>query len=188
MLLAPASSFDIARRIREPAGAPIAEVFTFLSGLYFRGKLTYARTFADPPPGAPAMHVITTNRGLVSPELPVRHEDLVDFSGVDIATGDPRYLEPLSRDVAAIVERHPSAELVLLGSIGTGKYVDPLLALVGERLVFPSDFVGRGDMSRGALLLRAAREGRALPCVPLLGAARRGPRATRVDAMARGGE
>ena len=35
-------------------GAPIGEVFSFLSSLYFRGKLTYAQRFAAPPTGVPA--------------------------------------------------------------------------------------------------------------------------------------
>jgi hypothetical protein len=48
--------------------------------------------------------------------------------------------------------------------------VDVLLDVVGERLLFPTDFVGRGDMSRGALLLRAAREGRELAYEPVAGA------------------
>jgi hypothetical protein len=69
---------------------------------------------------------------------------------------------------------------VLLGSIATGKYVDVLLEVIGERLLFPTDFVGRGDMSRGALLLRAARDGKELIYEPVAGAIRRGRRARKV--------
>jgi hypothetical protein len=47
---------------------------------------------------------------------------------------------------------------VLLGSVATGKYTEPLLEVFGERLLIPKDFVGLGDMSRGSLLLRAVRE------------------------------
>ena len=54
------------------------------------------------------------------------------------------------------------AELVLLGSVATGKYVDVLVDALGDRIRFPTEFIGRGDMSRGALLLRAARDGREL--------------------------
>jgi hypothetical protein len=67
----------------------------------------------------------------------------------------------LVRDVARLAG-HRDAEFVLLGSVATGKYVDVLLEVVGERLLFPTAFIGRGDMSRGALLLRAARDGREL--------------------------
>ena len=67
-------------------------------------------------------------------------------------------------------------EIVLLGSVATGKYVDVLLDVVGERLLFPTDFVGRGDMSRGGLLLRKAAEGVELEYVNVAGAVRHGPR------------
>ena len=66
--------------------------------------------------------------------------------------------------------------MVLLGSVATGKYVDVLLDVVGERLLFPTDFVGRGDMSRGALLLRAVRERVELAYEPVATAVRRGSR------------
>ena len=74
---------------------------------------------------------------------------------------------------------------MLLGSIATGKYVDPLLAVLGERLRFPADFVGRGDMSRGGLLLRCARAGTELTYVAVRDAARRGPRPPRLPPPAR---
>ena len=64
----------------------------------------------------------------------------------------------------------PECDVVLLGSIASPKYVDILTAIFGERLRFPIDFVGRGDMSRGGLLLRHAREGVELEYVPVLGA------------------
>ena len=99
--------------------------------------------------------------GLVAAETRVGLEDLRAFGSVDIQADDPRYREPLVRDIARLAE-DPTLELVLLGSVATGKYVDVLLDVVGERLLFPSDFLGRGDMSRGALLLRAAGEGREL--------------------------
>src|SRR5438270_1706544 len=44
------AEFTVARRIRSEEGAPLGEVFSFLSGLYFRGKLNYARAFENPPP------------------------------------------------------------------------------------------------------------------------------------------
>ena len=66
--------------------------------------------------------------------------------------------------------------MILLGSIATGKYVDCLLPIITQRLLFPSEFVGRGDMSRGALLLRCVAENTELNYVPLMGAVRRGQR------------
>src|SRR5690348_11491670 len=55
-------------RLRRGEAIPIADIFTFLSGLYFRGKLAYARQFGDPPRGLAGSYVITTNCGLVPPE------------------------------------------------------------------------------------------------------------------------
>ena len=113
--------------------------------------------------------MITANRGLVAAETRVGLEDLRAFGSVDIQTDDLRYREPLVRDIARLAE-DPTLELVLLGSVATGKYVDVLLDVVGERLLFPTDFLGRGDMSRGALLLRAAGEGRELDYEPAVDA------------------
>jgi hypothetical protein len=67
-------------------------------------------------------------------------------------------------------------EVVLLGSIATGKYVDVLLENFQQRLRFPADFVGRGDMSRGGLLLRCAVDKTELTYISVAGAIRRGVR------------
>lgn len=182
LLLNPRASFPLAVKLREPDGAELGEVFSFLSGLYFRGKLTYASAFASAPRRVPPVLVITADRGLVPPETRIRRDDLERFSAVDISAGDERYLAPLQRDatnLGAVLGR--TARVVLLGSIATGKYVDTLLAVFGRRLLFPREFVGRGDMSRGGLLLRSAREGRELEYVPVAGATRRGSRPPRLE-------
>ena len=60
------AQFDLARRLRSSDRRPtIGEVFSFLSGLYFRGKLAYANAFARPHSGSPGVLVITPNRGLI---------------------------------------------------------------------------------------------------------------------------
>jgi len=153
------ATFPLAERLRGE-GVSIGEAFAFLSGLYFRGKLAYAERFARPPRGVPGTLVITANRGLLPASTPVRPADLRDFGTVDIRADDPRYREPLERDVRRYAGR--KTEVVLLGSVATGKYVDVLGEILGERLLYPAEFLGRGDMSRGALLLRAVREGREL--------------------------
>ena len=181
MLLNPKASFSLAVRLREE-GAEIGEVFSFLSKLYFRGKLTYAREFARAKRGVPPILVITTDRGMIPPETRIMREDLEKFCEVDISAGDERYLAPLARDAGALASKLGSeAPVVLLGSIATGKYVDALLDVFGLRLVFPSEFVGRGDMSRGGLLLRSARAGRELEYIPVTGAIRRGKRPPKLD-------
>jgi hypothetical protein len=174
LLLRPEAAFPLAARIKG-GGATLGEAFSFLSGLYFRGKLAYAREFARPPAGLAGAQVITTNRGLLDVDTRVGIEELRAFGGVDIRPDELRYRAPLVRDLERLAEA-PGLELVLLGSVATGKYVDVLLDVVGERLLFPTDFVGRGDMSRGALLLRAARERIELAYEPVATAVRRGAR------------
>lgn len=182
ILLSEKASFELATRLRGD-GAPIGEVFAFLSGLYFRGKLTYAQAFGQRHDCRSASFVITTDRGLVSPETIVTRVDVERFSTVDIASGDDRYRSPL-RDTALQLdaELRGSQPVVLLGSIATGKYADVLLDVFGDRLLFPIDFVGRGDMSRGGLLLRRAREGKELDYAPVRGAIRHGKRPPKLDA------
>ncbi|HET8648890.1 MAG TPA: hypothetical protein VFL95_02525 [Gemmatimonadales bacterium] len=180
VLLNPAARFPLAQRLH--AGEPVAlgEAFQFVSGLYFRGKLAYAERFASAPPESPGVLAITATRGLLPVSTPIGPADLLEFAGADIHPELPAYRLPLARDAAGLVR--DDTEVVLLGSIATGKYVDVLLDVVGERLLFPSEFVGRGDMSRGALLLRAARSGQELGYEPVAGAVRRGRRPPRGEA------
>ena len=161
LLLNQRATFALAERLRTPEGVTLGEAFSFMSGLYFRGKLTYATRFARPPAGMAGAQVITTNRGLVPAETTVGPRDLEEFGAVDIRVDNPRYREPVERDLVRLAAE-PRLQVVLLGSVATGKYVDLLFDALGERLLFPREFLGRGDMSRGALLLRAVREGREL--------------------------
>jgi hypothetical protein len=180
LLLARGADFELARRIRRE-GVPLGEVFSFLSALYFRGKLAYARRFASSPDGSPGVLVITPDRGLVTPETRVRLRDLRAFARVPIDPREPRYAGPLRGAAEALRRRLPSdAELVLLGSIATSKYAELLQAALGRSILFPIDFVGRGDMSRGGLMLRAARSGSELDYGAIDAAPRRGSRPPRL--------
>src|SRR5690242_9482256 len=159
MLLRERASFDLAARLRTE-GAPLGEVFAFISGLYFRGKLAYAQAFAAPPEGIPASFVITAGLGLIPPETKITMGHLHSIAAVPIDAGDARYRDPLERDCRAIDElAGPACEYILLGSVASAKYLEPLVGVFGERLLFPEEFVGRGDMSRGGLMLRCARAG-----------------------------
>ena len=159
VLLKPDSALPLAARLREGT-LTLGEAFSFLSGLYFRGKLAYASAFD--PEGARTF-VITPARGLQPASLAVTSDLLREFASVDIAADDRRYRDPLERDVATLARGLPgAARVVLLGSIATGKYVDVLAPELGRRLHYPASFIGRGDMSRGGLLLRHARAGEEL--------------------------
>jgi hypothetical protein len=172
-LARPAASFDLAIRLRSSEGAPLGEVFSFMSGLYFRGKLTYARAFAAPPPAMPGAWVITSGRGLMLPEAHIDLADVARFAGIAVDAAESRYLRPLRNDLIRLHSALPEdCRIVLLGSIATNKYVEALLEVFGGRLCFPEPFIGRGDMSRGALMLRAASEGAELPYVLAAGAVR----------------
>jgi hypothetical protein len=181
-LLNPTAEFPLAIQLRQLEGASLGETFAFLSGLYFRGKLTYARAFAGSDPSLAPIRIITTNRGLLTPEYRVRPPDLADFACVDLSAAGDEFAAPLARDAQQLAGEAPrDAVVVLLGSIATNKYVGPLTRVFGERLVFPREFVGRGDMSRGGLMLRTAREGRELEYVPVLTAVRHGKRPPKLD-------
>jgi len=175
------AEFDIAKRVRSEEGAPLGEVFSFLSGLYFRGKITYARMFENPPPRrASGVHIITPTDGLCSPYVIVTLKDLERFATVPIEAEESRYRWPLERDAKKLAEKiGPKCDVVLLGSVATGKYVDVLQPIFGDRLLFPEEFVGHGDMARGGILLQRAASGVELTYIPVSNPSRLGIRATK---------
>lgn len=181
MILREDARSELARRLRTPEGAPLGEVFAFMSGLYFRGKLSYATHYASPPPGVPGVLVITPSEGLRPVGEAVDALRLRAWAAVDLVRDVTTYRPPLLRDARALDVAAAGCEIVLLGSVASAKYVEPLLEVFGGRLRFPSEFVGRGDMSRGGLLLRCVGEGRRLSYVPALGARRHGPRPPRLE-------
>jgi hypothetical protein len=205
-LAAPRAGFAAAGRLRSAEGLPIGEAFCFMSALYFRGKLAYARRFAsawaEPAevreqegcgdgvpgnmtgaemrlvPGAGSILIIAPGFGLVSPEWPLTAERLRRLARTPVDPARRAYSAPLRRHARELASRLPAAaRIVLLGSIATGKYLDLLLPILGERLLFPRAFAGAGDMRRGAMMLRAAASGEELEyaaaCRP--GAVRVGP-------------
>jgi hypothetical protein len=181
MLTRPAASFPLARAIRSSAGAPLGEVFAFMSGLYFRGKLAYARAF----PGQAL--VITPCLGLVPIDDRVGVETIRAFGEIDIHHEDDRFRGPLLRDARRLeMETDGRAEVVLLGSIASKKYVEILTEVFGDRLLFPREFVGRGDMSRGGLMLRAARARAELEYASVLGAELHGKRPQKLEPSSTG--
>jgi len=185
LLLKDAVRSPLADRLRN-GGVRLGEIFTFMSGLYFRGKITYARAYADPPLGVPGVLVITASGGLVSPDRLFTLEELREIVAGRVDAAESRYRIPLERD-ARLLRDHAGdyCEIVLLGSVATSKYVEPLFGIFGERLMFPAEFVGRGDMSRGGLLLRSVRDQVQLKYVPVAGAVRNGARPAKLPKLRR---
>jgi hypothetical protein len=173
MVMNPGASFALARALQSPGGAPLGAVFSFVSGLYFRGKLTYAKAFGRSAVGEPSAYVMLAGGGLCSPDEPVTLAQLRAWKQVSVSEKNPHFTAPLLRHASLLLDRHDDgARFVLLGSVASNKYVAPLLEVFSERLLFPAVFAGMGDMSRGSLMLRAARDGRELDYAPVVGTAR----------------
>jgi hypothetical protein len=132
--------------------------FAFMSALYFRGKIAYALQFA----AQDHIFVIAPGFGLVPPDWRITEERMKVLRKTPVDVARKSYVKPLLRDAVALAERHRQEEFVLLGSVASGKYVDVLHPIFGDRLLFPAMFAGLGDMSRGGLMLRAARANREL--------------------------
>jgi hypothetical protein len=165
LLFRETAAFELATRLRQ-AGASLGEIFSFISGLYFRGKLAYASAFSEPL-SSESIFVITATHGLLAPDVFIGRDRLYEMAQVPINASDPRYRVPLERDVARLAAQiGKTDEIVLLGSIATPKYLEPLCSVLGEQVMVPSDFLGRGDMSRGSLMLRAVRDSTPLSYMP----------------------
>jgi hypothetical protein len=166
-LASPRAMFAAAVKYRSEEGVPIAEAFAFMSALYFRGKIAYAQRFAVPSPlvGGDGIFVITSGFGLVPPDWRLNEERVKRMKKIDVDVNTRNYVRPL-RDHATLLaralEEEPQARVILLGSVATGKYVDVLGPIFGDKLRFPAVFAGLGDMARGGLMLRAARAGKEL--------------------------
>jgi hypothetical protein len=161
-LLRKNSRSGLAQRLRSP-GAPLGEVFSFLSALYFRGKLAYAQAFSRPPSDCPGIFIITPTAGLVPHDTLIRLPKLRGFGRVPIHVKNQAYCSSLRRTAKKLASGiGPDCEVVLLGSLASRKYLEILRPIFGSRLIIPAEFIGRGDMSRGGLLLRYVRENREL--------------------------
>lgn len=158
-LMSPRASFEAARLYQSEEGVPIALAFAFMSALYFRGKIAYALHFAE----IENIRIITAGFGLVPPDWRITPERMKVLSRTPIDARKRSYRKPLERDALALAEQiGDDAQVVLLGSVASGKYVDILWPIFGSRLRFPSAFAGLGDMARGGLMLRAVRADREL--------------------------
>jgi hypothetical protein len=158
-LISPRAKFAAAEAYRSPEGVMIAEAMAFMSALYFRGKITYALHFG----GIENTFVIAPGFGLVPPDWRITPERMKVLQKTPVDVRKASYSRPLKRDARTLADNiDDDASVVLLGSVASGKYVDILWPIFGDRLRFPVTFAGLGDMSRGGLLLRAVRANREL--------------------------
>jgi hypothetical protein len=178
LLLRESAEFDLSVRLRQGT-ANIGEVYAFLSGLYFRGKLAYARAFGS-------AFVIVPGLGLLPPETVVSVDTLRKTGTIPVDEGRPDYRDPLVRAAAELAENAgPDCEFVLLGSVASTKYTEPLLEVLDGRLLFPAEFVGRGDMSRGGLMLRCIIDATELSYIQVRDASVHGKRPAKLIPMPR---
>ena len=109
-------------------GVPLGELFSFVSSLYFRGKVAYASAFARPPMGVPGALVITPGEGLLRLEERVTVDRLRTWATVAVDARNKRFTDPLLRHAVTLVRTHgATTRFVLLGSVASRKYVDPLV-------------------------------------------------------------
>jgi len=180
-LTSPRAQFPTAQRYRSEEGVMIGEAFAFMSALYFRGKIGYALHFAEPPDagGTFGVYVIAPGFGLVPPDWKLTPERMKTMSRTPVDVKVRSYRKPLEAEAKAVAATlEADAQVVLLGSVATGKYVDILRPIFGSRLRFPAAFAGLGDMSRGGLMLRAVRENRELEYTTLDAPRHRAPGAS----------
>jgi hypothetical protein len=160
----PRAKFAAAVALRSQAGVAIEEAYAFMSALYFRGKIAYAQKFAAPPSSLEhGVFIIAPGFGLVTPGWSLDMTRFKKIKTIDVDLRSRAYRKPLETHARELAEKLPlDARVVLLGSIATGKYVDILWPIFGDRLRFPRCFVGIGDMSRGSIMLKAAASGQEL--------------------------
>ncbi|MDQ6830305.1 MAG: hypothetical protein M3081_15720 [Gemmatimonadota bacterium] len=152
MLLEEPPRTPVAKRLRGE-GMPIGAVFRHLSGLYFNGKLAYARAFARPPAHNEGVYILTLTDGLMTPDTLITAADLARFAKAEMGNDAGR--AELTRAVLELGEAMGDAcDIVFLGSVATDKYTRMLEPALRERLLFPRELISRGQLARGALLLK----------------------------------
>ena len=160
-MMSPRATFSAAIAYRSAEGVTIEDAFSFMSALYFRGKIAYAKRFAAPPDGVDGgVYVIAPGCGLVPPSWRITIETMKKLRKTEVEVKNRSYRQTLTSGAKALAAKlTPDTRVVLLGSIATGKYVDLLWPVFGAQFAFPLSFVGIGDMSRGSIMLNAARSG-----------------------------
>ena len=97
MVMNPQANFELARTLRGTSGAPLGAVFSFVSGLYFRGKMSYARAFGHAAANEASSFVMTAGGGLCRLDEPVTLSRLHGWRGVEVDERNPHFTAPLQR-------------------------------------------------------------------------------------------
>jgi hypothetical protein len=175
------ANFELALKFRA-GSATLGEIHSFISGLYFRGKMAYAAAFGKTAEQGSSAFVIVPGLGLLPPETVFSPEQLRAVAQIEVDEDNPVHHDALLAAVASLDSAtRQQRTFVLLGSVASAKYTKALLTVLEQRLLFPAEFVGRGDMSRGGIMLRSAASGQELTYIPVIGAQLRGPRPTRLN-------
>lgn len=168
-MLSPRAMSAAALAYRSPDGVKIADAFTFMSALYFRGKHAYARAFSvEHPRIGHTAFVIAPGYGLVPLDWRLDKERMKKLARTKVDIRSRAYTSSLRKSCQELALQLDDDDIVvLLGSVASGKYVDVLHPIFGDRLRFPGIFAGMGDMQRGSVMLKAAAAGRELEYVDL---------------------
>ena len=153
--------------------------------------MTYAERFGRPPPGLSGGLVISPVEGLRFLHEPVTLERLRGWADVPIDAANPRFTRPLvrARRRSRAGPRRAAPASCCWAAWPPTNTSSPCPRSSATTCCSRRTSSAAGDMSRGALLLRAARAGQELAYAPVEGARRHGPRAPRLAQRARpGGE
>ena len=124
-LLSDRAASTLAHRLRSDEGAPLGDVFAFMSGLYFRGKLAYARRFArsgEHDAAAPGVLVIAPGIGLLDPDTPVTRARVLQFATTSVDAENDAFTRPLVQAASRLRDTIATdAEVILLGSVASPK-------------------------------------------------------------------
>ena len=132
----PQADFPVARQLKA-GGAPLGELFSVVSSLYFRGKVAYATAFAHPPQDHPGALVITPGDGLCFLHEPVTLNGCGAGRRFRSMRKSAVHRSALASRAALLRAHGATTRFVLLGSVASGQCVDPLVRVLGERLLFP---------------------------------------------------
>ncbi len=127
---------ELAVRLRQ-SGVRLGDVYQHISSLYFRGKLSTHQVSAIPLSRLRACRYIT-GTGLMLPETLIRFDEFRQLSAISIDASNERYRQSLIADLMRLREMAGvHVDIILLGSIATSKYVDPIANVFGERVLVP---------------------------------------------------